>query len=224
MTLKCVTLALALCLPGLAQYPPFGPQPNAPPPVAGGVNCQSGSYAALATDTGHLICVNSATPQTLLLPNPIPSPWYFLSVQNIGTGTLTVSPNGLDLDYSAASVALTTAQGLQIYGNGTGYFSMRGLGTGGGGGGGTGAFNMLTVSGTSYFGTLGTQGTIHALDASGTDTPGGSPASATGSWVIDGINVAIGTGATGQATCWKSTIKIGYCSTVVGSGGACTCN
>ncbi len=33
-----------------------------------------------------------------------------------------------------------------------------------------------------------------------------------------------GTGTAGQATCWKTSGSIGYCSTVVSSTGGCTCN
>jgi hypothetical protein len=81
-----------------------------------------------------------------------------------------------------------------------------------------------TVAGSLAIGALGTAGTNHYYDTSGTDTTLGSPSTATGSVLIGGVNAAIGTGSTGHGTCWKSAIRIGYCSTAVDSSGNCTCN
>ncbi len=37
------------------------------------------------------------------------------------------------------------------------------------------------------------------------------------------LNIMVG-GSAGQAMCWKTATTLGYCSSVVGVGGACTCN
>ena len=106
-------------------------------PTTGGVNEQTASYAATAGDSGKLIVFNGASSPlvnpTLTLPNPPPSPQWNIFVENIGLGTLTISPNGLNLDGSASNLTpIATNQGVYISTDGTNYFSERGLASGGG--------------------------------------------------------------------------------------------
>ena len=65
-------------------------------PVSGGVNAQTTSYTAAAADNGKIISVNAAGATTLTLPAAPPSTQWNIFVENIGAGTLTVSPNGLE--------------------------------------------------------------------------------------------------------------------------------
>ena len=102
------------------------------PPVAsspGGATSKTASYAAIAGDNSKILSFNSASPTTLTLPSPPPSATWNIEVQNIGSGVLTVSPNGLTLDGSSASVTLSQTQGLYLSTDGSNYFTERGLGT-----------------------------------------------------------------------------------------------
>jgi hypothetical protein len=90
------------------------------------------NYTAVAGDNGTLLSFNSSSAVTLTLPNPIatigtlPSSIWKIAIQNIGAGTLTVNPNGLNIDGSAASLVIAQGTGLDIYTDGTNYFTMRG--------------------------------------------------------------------------------------------------
>lgn len=54
--------------------------------------------------------------------------------------------------------------------------------------------------------------------------PGGSTGSTVNS-LVTVLTISTSTaGLTGRVTCWKSNTEIGFCSSVVGIGGACTCN
>jgi hypothetical protein len=106
-------------------------------PNAGGASVKTANYTATIADMGTLLSFNSASAMTLTLPNPIPlnalstptteTRWN-ISVQNIGVGALTISPNALDLDGSASSLVLTQDAGVLIYTDGTNYFTERGNG------------------------------------------------------------------------------------------------
>jgi hypothetical protein len=93
------------------------------------------SYAAQNTDNRKHLSFNSGSAVTYGLPafaaNLGSTDWY-VSVQNIGAGALTIDPNGNTLDGSASTVTLSTGSGMMIWTDGTNYFSLRG-GAGGGG-------------------------------------------------------------------------------------------
>jgi hypothetical protein len=93
----------------------------------GGVSEKTSSYLATSGDNGTEIVFNSGSSVTLTLPASPPSSTWTLFFQNIGAGTLTVSPNGLDLDGSASSLSVTTGQGAVIFTDGTNYFTERGI-------------------------------------------------------------------------------------------------
>jgi hypothetical protein len=101
-------------------------------PATGFVQSKALNYLAVRGDEGNLLSFSSASSITLTLPNPVPSHpqltgmtdsgWWIL-VQNIGTGTLTVSPNGLLIDGSSSSLTLGQNQGLLIFTDGVNYFT-----------------------------------------------------------------------------------------------------
>lgn len=105
------------------------------------VNLQSGAnYAIVSADGGKLVSLTNGSAQTPTLPNAttLPAGW-FVSVENRGAGTQTITPATSTID-GAASLALTTNQGVQIFSDGTNYFTQRGVG----GAGGTPALDAVT--------------------------------------------------------------------------------
>lgn len=99
----------------------------------GGINVQTTNYTAVSGDQGKLISFNCSSACTLTLPSPPPSSTWFIDVENIGAGTLTVSRNGLTIDAVASNLSLTTDLGVRVFTNGSNYFTERGMGTSGGG-------------------------------------------------------------------------------------------
>jgi hypothetical protein len=95
-------------------------------PGAGGVLVKTADYTAVAEDCGKLIVFNSSGAHTLTLPGAAPFAQWNISVQNIGTGVVTISPNGLNVDGAASSLALSQAQGLALSTDATNYFTERG--------------------------------------------------------------------------------------------------
>lgn len=89
------------------------------------------SYAAVASDSGQPLVFNSATPVTLTLPASVVSADWFIVVQNIGAGTLTVARNGRTIDGASSDLALAQNQGVVIFTEGANYFTERGVGGGG---------------------------------------------------------------------------------------------
>lgn len=81
--------------------------------------------------SGVLLAFNSSSALTLTLPAAPPFVTWLTFVQCIGSGGLTINPNGLDIDGSASSLVLTQGQGVIIFTDGTNYFTMRGMGGGG---------------------------------------------------------------------------------------------
>src|ERR1019366_1532103 len=100
----------------------------------GGVLFKSAGYLTTAADCGVLIVFDSATAVTLTLPavapfaaSPVePSQWS-IEVQNIGTGILTVSRNGLTIDGAASNLTVYPGHGVSIRSDGSTYFTSRGM-------------------------------------------------------------------------------------------------
>jgi hypothetical protein len=88
---------------------------------------KTADYAAIVTDEGSLLSWNSSSAHTLTLPNPVPDSGFWISVMNIGTGVLTISPNGLLIDAAAGSLTLGQNQGMVIFSDGTNYFTIHGI-------------------------------------------------------------------------------------------------
>lgn len=98
-------------------------------PGTGFVSSQSGNYTAVANDAGYLLSFNSSSAVTLTLPNPAPAPpagasetGWFILVENIGTGTLTISNNTLTIDGVAGNLTLGQNQGVMIFADPTGNY------------------------------------------------------------------------------------------------------
>ena len=99
------------------------------------INAQTGtSYTIVTGDRGKLITHSNGSATAYTLPQAgvsFPAGW-FAYVQNLGAGTVTITPTTSTID-GAASLALTTNQGTIIVSNGTDYFTMRGIGVAGSG-------------------------------------------------------------------------------------------
>lgn len=95
----------------------------------GAVNSQVNDYTILPADAGKLVTVSKVTAVTVTLPATSPGPAFFVMIQNVGAGTLTVARNGRTIDGASSNLTLTTNQGVIIYTDGTNYFTERGTGT-----------------------------------------------------------------------------------------------
>ena len=116
-------------------------QPNQIP--VGPAVLQTSNYSPVAADSGSLQVFNTSSNSTLALPGTPPSLHWFISVSNVGSGTVTVTPTSpAYLNGSSGTISLTTGQGITIFTDGTDYYSIDG--TGGGGGGGVTSLNSLT--------------------------------------------------------------------------------
>ena len=136
-----------------------------PPPPAG-VNAQTASYTATASDDNKLITMNCAS-CTLSLPPSPPSPNWAIQVEDLNSTAVTVSRNSLGLNGGTSNISLPQFQQIAVWTDGTNYFSsvpfLAGTNvtitaatngntiaaTGGGGGGGT-----VTTTGSPASGNL----------------------------------------------------------------------
>jgi hypothetical protein len=69
---------------------------------------------------------NSSSAVALTLPATPPTAIWKISVQNVGTGSLTVNRNGLNIDGAATNLTLAQGSGVVIFTDGTNYFTERG--------------------------------------------------------------------------------------------------
>jgi len=108
-------------------------------------NAQTGAgYTVVSTDWGKLLTLSNAAAQVLTLPQAggsFPNGFY-VDVENTGAGVWTITPTTSTID-GAATLALSTNQGVRVFSNGANYFSQRGIG-----GGTAGSLNVL-VNGSS---------------------------------------------------------------------------
>lgn len=95
----------------------------------GTVNAQTGAtYTVAAVDKAKLVTFSNAASIAVTLPqagSSFPNGW-FADFQNRGAGTATITPTTSTVD-GAASIALTTGQGVRIFSDGTNYFTQRGV-------------------------------------------------------------------------------------------------
>jgi hypothetical protein len=84
---------------------------------------KTANYLAVAGDEGTLLSFNISGPGTLTLPSTPPDSGWYIFVQNLSSGTLTVSPNGLNIDGSSSSLTLAQFSGMLIFTDGTSYFT-----------------------------------------------------------------------------------------------------
>lgn len=98
--------------------------------ATGIVNAQTGTtYSYVDGDRAKLVTHTNGSSIAGTLPQAggggnFVSGW-FMDVQNRGAGTLTITPTTSTID-GAASLTLTTAQGIRIFSDGTNYFTQRG--------------------------------------------------------------------------------------------------
>ena len=76
---------------------------------------QTENYSALAADSGKMIVMNCAANCTLTLPSTIQSSNWGVWVSNMGAGTVTINPNGFQLNGTSASITLTSNRGASAY-------------------------------------------------------------------------------------------------------------
>jgi len=109
----------------------------------GGVNAQTGtSYTVVEDDRGKLITLSNASPVTVTLPNPTSLTLHFrVAFENLGAGLVTLTPSGATID-GLASLTIPKDQGVNVYSDGSNYFTERGLAPNDGG--------VNSQSGTSY--------------------------------------------------------------------------
>jgi hypothetical protein len=102
-------------------------------PSTGGVSVKTGDYTLVAADCGKFIVLDSASPHTFRLPNPVPFPEWTAALICRGAGALSVDANGLLLDGVGTSPVptLTTGQGILVQTDGSNYASFAGKDNGG---------------------------------------------------------------------------------------------
>lgn len=93
--------------------------------LTGAVQVKTVSYVVLSTDIGTWIVMNSASPQTITLLATIPTGAPFiLGVLNVGTGALTVNPNGKNINAAAGSLPLSQNEGAVFSTDYSNYFTV----------------------------------------------------------------------------------------------------
>lgn len=102
-----------------------------PSAASQGVLVQITNYNAQNSDAGKLIVWNSpySTYTYTLLASGVNTNWM-VWVENVSSGILIISPNGLDLDGSTNSLDLPQNTGIGIFWDGSNYWTMRGVGNG----------------------------------------------------------------------------------------------
>lgn len=127
--MRFATLILSALL--LCSSAAYAQQPQRPSGLTVSlVNAQTGtSYTILTTDRQKLITFSNADAIAVTLPqagNSFPNGFYF-HVQNLGAGTVTITPTTSTID-GDTDVDIVTDQGVTIFSDGTNYFTQRGLG------------------------------------------------------------------------------------------------
>ena|ERR1700693_1881 len=93
------------------------------------VNAQTGtSYTVAASDRGKLVTLSNAGAVAVTLPVAtgagFPNGWATF-IENLGVGTATLTPTTSTID-GAASLTLTTGEGILLVSDGANYFTVRG--------------------------------------------------------------------------------------------------
>ncbi len=96
------------------------------------VNAQTGTtYTVLSTDWGKLVTHSNGSAIAVTLPqagSSFPNGWYY-DVVNLGVGTVTITPTTSTIQ-GAATLVLTTGDGVRIVSDGTNYFYQPGSAAG----------------------------------------------------------------------------------------------
>jgi hypothetical protein len=123
-------------------------------PGTGFTQLKTANYTAVQSDEGNLLSFNSSSNLTLTLPFPLPTvqgkidSGFWIAVQNLGTGTLTISSNSRTID-GASSLVLLQNQGCLVFTDGLNFYTVRAAASGSGFAGGV---NSQTTNYTAVFG------------------------------------------------------------------------
>ena len=103
------------------------------------VLAKSSNFTCLPWDTNKIIVVSEGSPATsvtITLPATATiSDTWSIQLQNVGLGNFTLAPaSGKTIDGSGASLSVPPGSGLQIFTDGTNFFSQRGISGGSGSG------------------------------------------------------------------------------------------
>jgi hypothetical protein len=91
---------------------------------------KTASYPVVEADDGAVYFFNSASALTATLLAAVPYGTWKITLINIGTGVLTIAPNGLNLNGSSASITLAQNTGVTIFTDGTNYVANLGASAG----------------------------------------------------------------------------------------------
>lgn len=145
-------------------------------------NPAADAYTVATGDRTKVITFSDANPVAVTLPNAsasFPNGWYAF-FQNRGAGAVTITPTTATVD-GAASISLTTNQGIGIASDGTNYFTFdRGVASGLGDPGGNGIV-VRTAANTTVNRLLA--GTLNDIVISNADGTAGNPTLTTGTLV-----------------------------------------
>ena len=144
----------------------------------GSVLAKTANYTVASGDNGSEITFNGSS-LTAKLPATAPASPWMVTLINLNATTLTVDPNGLNLNGSASTITIGQNQSIFVWSDGSNYFYGAGpqgatgpAGTGGAGGttGATGATGITGATGpTGTTGATGSQGITGATGSSGRD-------------------------------------------------------
>jgi hypothetical protein len=82
---------------------------------------------AVTAHSGGLIPFTGAAAATYTLANPALKNGWWVGIQAVGAGGVTISPNSLNLDGSGSNLAVVQHKGCLLFADGIGYWSMRGI-------------------------------------------------------------------------------------------------
>lgn len=91
---------------------------------SGGAIVKIADYTLVEADAFNLIVANLGSAITFTLPAASPNLLWKVYILNIGSGTLTVSRNGLNINGAASDLSIATGKGAIIFTDGTNYFSI----------------------------------------------------------------------------------------------------
>ena len=164
------------------------------------VNAQTGtSYTIQNSDQNKLVTFSNASSIAVTLPDPSGGNFFAgwaVSLRNLGAGTVTVTRGTSSTIDGSTSFTLTTGQGLDVYGDGTNYYTV------------PGAARIAAVSGlgtgvaTAAAANLSASGGLTTTIASGTSALGTSAISS------GACASVVTTTATGTAT--TDVILVGF--------------
>ncbi len=103
-------------------------------PKVGGIQVITDDYQFSGQDSGFTFIVNSSSPVTLTMPiappsftSPAEGVW-FIKIKNIGTGVVTLDPNGMNVDGSTSTFTIPKGTGFGVSTDNTDYYTFDNFG------------------------------------------------------------------------------------------------